>query len=116
MKTYKGSCHCKTVTHEVEGEFTEGMSCNCSHCKRKGFLLAFVPESNFHLISGEDNLTTYHFNKHHIDHVFCKTCGVQSFAHGHDGKGNHMVMINLNCLEDFDTTNIKVNNFDGQSV
>ena len=39
--TYHGSCHCGAVTFEVEAEFTEGISCNCSHCKRKGMLLAF---------------------------------------------------------------------------
>ncbi len=34
-----------------------------------------------------------------IDHLFCKTCGIESFARGSDGKGNEMVMININCLE-----------------
>jgi hypothetical protein len=116
MKKYTGSCHCKAVKYEVEGDFTEGMSCNCSHCKRKGMMLAFVPEAQFKLLSGEDNLTTYHFNKHHIDHTFCKTCGVQSFARGHDGKGNVMVSINLNCLEDFDTDSINITKYDGASI
>ncbi len=75
-----------------------------------------MPESVFTLKTGEDNLTTYHFNKKHIDHTFCKTCGVQSFARGHDGSGNVMVAINLNCLEDFDTGTVKVNSFDGASM
>jgi len=118
MKKYKGSCHCQAVTYEVETEndFTEGMSCNCSHCQRKGFLLAFVEVDKFKLLSGADNLTTYHFNKHLIDHTFCKTCGVESFAKGEDGKGHTMYMVNLNCLEDFDITAIKVNDFDGRSI
>ncbi len=116
MKTYQGSCHCGVVKYEVKGEFTEGMRCNCSHCQRKGFLLAFVPESDFNLLQGKDNLTTYHFNKHHIDHTFCKTCGVESFAYGHDGNNHFMYMINLNCLENFDLTQIKVNPYDGRSV
>jgi hypothetical protein len=25
---------------------------------------------------------SYKFNKHNIDHVFCKSCGINSFAHG----------------------------------
>ncbi len=115
MKTYRGSCHCQAVTYNVTGEFTEGMRCNCSHCKRKGFLLAFVPDEQFTLLSGADNLTTYQFNKKHIDHTFCKTCGVQSFGHGHDGNGNYMTMINLTCLEDFDITTVTVNDYDGAS-
>ncbi|MEK7639285.1 MAG: GFA family protein [Patescibacteria group bacterium] len=116
MKTHKGSCHCGAVTYEVTADFAEGMKCNCSHCLRKGFLLAFVPEASFTLLSGTDNLTTYQFNKKHIDHTFCKTCGVQSFARGHDGKGNYMIAINLNCLEDFDTKGLAVKEFDGASV
>lgn len=116
QKKYIGSCHCQAVTYEVEGEFNEGMRCNCSHCQRKGFVLAFVEPDKFTLKSGEDNLTTYHFNKHHIDHTFCKTCGVQSFAKGHDGDGHHMVMINLNCLENFDLSTVKITEYDGKNV
>lgn len=46
MKTYQGSCHCGAVAYmvNIETDFTEGMRCNCSHCRRKGFLLAFAPD------------------------------------------------------------------------
>ena len=41
---YTGSCHCGAVTFTVAADApTEAMSCNCSHCSRKGFLLTFVP-------------------------------------------------------------------------
>ncbi len=79
-------------------------------------LLAFVPVDAFILISGEDAQTTYHFNKHHIDHQFCMTCGVQSFAHGGDGQGNYMYAVNLNCLEDFDSYGLPMKDFDGKSL
>ncbi len=110
MKTYQGSCHCGAVTYEVEADFTEGMTCNCSHCKRKGMLLTFVPKTQFTLKSGEDALTTYHFNKKQIDHVFCKTCGVQSFAQSGD-----MVAINLNCIHDLDTDALEIKKVDGKN-
>ena len=116
MKTYQGSCHCGAVAYTVVGEFTEGMHCNCSHCKRKGFLLAFIPDADFTLLREADAQTTYHFNKHFIDHTFCKTCGVQSYGHGKDASGNYMTMINLNCLEDFDLSTITVTEFDGASL
>ena len=32
--------------------------------------------------------------------ALCRTCGIESFARGSDGKGNELVMINVNCLED----------------
>ncbi len=116
MSKHKGSCHCGAVAYEVEGEFNEALRCNCSHCKRKGMLLAFVPESAFNLKSGEENLSVYQFNKKHIDHKFCKTCGVQSFGRGHDGSGNYMIAINLNCLEDLDSYSLPTKDFDGASL
>lgn len=116
MKTYTGSCHCKVVTYEVTGNFTSALKCNCSHCKRKGFLLAFVPIAQFNLLSGEDNVSLYQFNTKHIDHIFCKTCGVQSYGYGQDKDGNKTTMINLNCLENFDTTAIPVHEYDGASA
>lgn len=110
MKTYHGSCHCGVVSYEVEAEFTEGMTCNCSHCKRKGMLLTFVPKAQFALKTGEDSLTTYHFNKKQIDHVFCKICGVQSFAQSGD-----MVAINLSCIEGLDTDALQIQKVDGKN-
>ena len=43
---YEGSCHCGNVAFEVEGEFDSGLDCNCSMCRRRGGLLAFVPREN----------------------------------------------------------------------
>ena len=69
---YEGSCHCGAVTYTVEGDIPDtAMSCNCSHCRRKGFLLTFVPIDRFRLESGSDKLASYKFNKHNIDHQFC---------------------------------------------
>lgn len=112
MKKYHGSCHCGKITFTVEGDFTEGMVCNCSHCKRKGYLLAFVPKSQFQLISGADNLTTYKFNKKAIAHQFCKTCGVAPF-----GQSADTIAINLNCIEDndLDTNSLTIKKVDGRS-
>ena len=77
---YEGSCHSGALVFQVTGEApTEAMICNCSHCRRKGFLLSFVPADTFSLVKGEEALTDYFFNKHTIDHRFCSTCGCQPF-------------------------------------
>ena len=112
---YKGSCHCGTVSYEVEGELTGAMACNCSMCQRKGSLLWFVPRDKMKLLSGEDKLVTYKFNKHVIDHRFCPTCGIHSFAEGVDKQGNHMAAININCLEGVDIGKVPVKHVDGRS-
>jgi len=58
--------------------------CNCSICSRTGALLSFVPASAFTLEKGDDSLTDYQFKRKNIHHLFCKVCGVRSFARGQD--------------------------------
>jgi hypothetical protein len=116
MNTHKGSCHCGAVTYDVQGDFTEGMMCNCSRCKRLGAVWAYVEEPAFILLTGEDKLTKYQFNKKHIDHLFCQDCGIESYGYGHDGNGHYMYAVNLNCVDDIDTTTLTITQFDGKSV
>ena len=80
LQTYKGSCHCGNVRFEVETDLKGVMSCNCSLCSRAGYLLHFVPEAKFKLLSGESDLRDYLFNKHKIHHLFCTNCGVRSMC------------------------------------
>src|SRR3546814_16898783 len=78
------------------------MSCNCSHCRRKGFLLTFVTIDQFRLESGADKLASYKFNKHNIDHQFCADCGCQGFSAGHGPDGSKMAAVNLRCVPEAD--------------
>ncbi len=112
---YRGSCHCGKVAYEVEGDIQEAYSCNCSLCSRRGSLLWFAPREKFRLLSGEPDLTTYTFNKHVIQHRFCKNCGIQSFAWGKDRAGNAMAAINIRCLENFEFDRVPVKQVDGRS-
>src|SRR4051812_13371845 len=99
---YTGGCHCGKGRDEGDAELKGVGSCNCSICAKKGHLLAFVPESQFHLKSGEDVLRDYQFNKHVIHHLFCSNCGVESFARGVGPGGAKMAAINVRCLDAVD--------------
>ena len=113
---YTGSCHCGNVAFEVEGEISGALACNCSICSRKGSLLWFVPREKLQLKTPEENASTYEFNKHAIKHRFCPICGIHPYGEGVDPKGNHMVAINLRCIEGIDLASIAVQNFDGRSL
>jgi hypothetical protein len=113
---YKGSCHCGKIAFEVEGEIKEAMSCNCSMCGRKGSLLWFVPRDKLRLLTPEENIGTYTFNKHVIKHCFCKTCGIHAYGEGADAKGNKMAAINIRCLENLELSSVPVKHFDGRSL
>jgi hypothetical protein len=115
MKIHQGGCHCGAVTFTVEADIEKAMECNCSHCAKKGFLLVFVPRAQFTLLTGEDNLTEYLFNKKHIRHLFCKTCGVQAFGYGKGHDGSEMNMVNARCLPDLDLPTLTITQVDGKS-
>ncbi|HEY8520196.1 MAG TPA: GFA family protein [Gammaproteobacteria bacterium] len=113
---YRGSCHCGKVAFEVEGEIDSGLACNCSMCARKGSLLWFVPREALRLLTPEDNLATYTFNKHVIKHRFCPTCGIHPFGEGIDPRGRATAAINLRCLEGLDLDSVPVRHFDGRAL
>ncbi len=113
---YTGSCHCGGVKFEVEGDFREGLECNCSLCSRKGSLLGFVPQEKLKMLTPKDGMGTYTFNKHVIQHHFCKTCGIHPLAEAKDRSGKPMAAVNLRCLEDFDLGSLKIKKFDGASL
>lgn len=115
--SYTGSCHCGAVAFTVAADAPgEAMACNCSICRRKGFLLTFVPADQFTLDSGADKLIDYHFHKHVITHQFCRICGTQAFAKGKGPDGSAMQAINLRCVPEVDLDALSIRQFDGASL
>ena len=109
---YQGSCHCGTVTFEVEApEVLEADLCNCSICRKSGYLHLIVPLERFRLIQGGDALTTYTFNTGVAQHTFCKTCGIKPFYTPRSNPDG--IDVNVNCL-DTRPTSINITEFDGQ--
>src|SRR3954468_23450240 len=116
VANHEGGCHCGAVRFRVEIDpNAQNLACNCSICGRSGSYLQFVTPDKFTLLSGENNLTDYQFNKHVIHHVFCKTCGIKSFARGTSPKGE-MIAINVRCLDGVNTHELPTKQFDGRAV
>ena len=113
---YKGSCHCGQIALEIEGELTQALECNCSMCFRRGSLLWFVPRDSLRLLTPEDRLSTYTFNKHVIQHHFCSRCGIHTHGEAPDPSGKRMAAINVRCLEGVDLASLKVDHFDGRTL
>lgn len=111
-----GSCHCGKVRYHLDEDMpTAGMSCNCSICRRKGYLHHFTTPDKFTLETDRGDLQVYEFNKHVIRHQFCKTCGCAPFAEGNGPDGKPMVEINLRCVDGIDLDGLKITHFDGAS-
>ena len=60
----KLTCHCGKVEAEVkipETGIEKFMRCNCSLCKRKGYIIGVIGENDFKLIKGEKILKLYQY-------------------------------------------------------
>jgi hypothetical protein len=114
--SHQGGCHCGAVRYRVDIDLEKpAIVCNCSICSRTGTMLSFVPAAKFTLEQGDDNLTDYQFNRQVVHHLFCKTCGIRSFARGIGPGGAEMRAINVRCLDDVDLDKVPTQHFDGKS-
>lgn len=95
---YSGSCQCGNIAYEVEADLDQTITCNCSRCKRLGSVLSFAPATDFRL-TADGPVTEYLFNRKAIKHLFCPTCGIESYALGTSPDGTEVVAINVNCLD-----------------
>ena len=114
-RLHSGGCQCGAVRYEVDVDISAPLACNCSRCGRLGLNLVFAAEDRFKLLSGEDSLTEYTFNKHRIRHQFCKVCGVQSFAYGQKPDGSKMAAINVRCLDGVNVHDLDPKKVDGRN-
>lgn len=110
---YAGSCHCGAVRFRVRLGQLSAVDCNCSMCRRKGFLHLFVEPDDFVLEQGGDVLSEYRFGTRTAVHRFCRTCGIHPFytARSHP---NH-VDVNARCLEPSVLEQLEVEPFDGDN-
>lgn len=98
--TYVGGCHCGAVRYEVEADLSQGtIRCNCSICSKARAWLIAVDPAGFRLLRGQDALSDYQFGAKSIHHLFCKHCGIKSFARGDMPDGAKFVAIVVSCLE-----------------
>ena len=108
---YEGGCHCGTVRFRAIVTQQKAIDCNCSICRKKGFLHLIIPQSDFTLLQGKENLSTYTFNTHTAQHHFCRNCGIHPFyrprSHPQD------IDVNVRCLDGDVLSEFTIETFDG---
>jgi len=110
---YQGSCHCEKVLFEVSlPEKLEVEECNCSICKKSGFLHLILPLRDFKLVAGEEYLSHYRFNTKVAVHKFCKVCGIKPFYIPRSNPDG--IDVNFRCLNTVPKS-IEIVPFDGQN-
>jgi hypothetical protein len=116
MTKHSGGCHCGSVRYEVTTDLGMVLACNCSICQKRGALWTYVGPDEFKLLSGEDELTDYQFNKKIIHRLFCRICGVGSFSKGENEDGSEGFGINVRCLDDVDVESLTLTPYDGRTL
>jgi hypothetical protein len=112
LVTHKGGCHCGAVMFEVDTPAAvELVDCNCSICRRTGYLHLIVAKKNFRLLRGDKVLTTYEFNTGAAKHLFCSACGIKSFYVPRSHPDGYSV--NFRCLDAAEFASVVTTEFDG---
>jgi hypothetical protein len=97
----------------VTADLGRVVRCNCSICRKKGFLHVIVPPQQFDLLAGRDDLTAYTFNTGIAKHQFCRHCGIHPFYVPRSDPDK--IDVNVRCLEGVDADALRVEPFDGDN-
>jgi len=113
MRSLEGGCHCGAVRFRITADLARVTDCNCSICRKKGFLHHLVPPDRFALLCGADALTTYRFNTGVAQHTFCRHCGIHPFYVPRSDPD--MIDVNVRCLDAVDLAALTLDYFDGRN-
>lgn len=79
LHAHHGACHCGALRFTVLASLEViAEDCNCSICRKAGYLHLLVPATHFTLETGAEALRTYSFNTGVARHTFCRHCGVKA--------------------------------------
>ena len=104
----KLTCHCGGVEIQVdlpEAGFEKLMRCNCSLCKRRGYIMTPVKPENFKIIKGKDLLTLYQYHTKVAEHYFCSDCGI--YTHHKMRSKPDTYGLNVGCIDEIDQFNLE---------
>ena len=106
-------CHCGEVEIDVklpESGFEKLIRCNCSLCKRKGYIMTMVGPDDVKIVKGQELLKLYQFHTKTAKHYFCSNCGIHT--HANPRSNPKIYSVNVACIEGvkpFELDNVGVN-------
>ncbi|TDL18596.1 hypothetical protein BD410DRAFT_793136 [Rickenella mellea] len=115
LQQFTGSCHCKKFAFTFQHPSLDTVpvvSCNCSICTQRGYLVIYVPTEYFTVVEGSmDALPSYSFGRERVVHRFYPNCGS-----GVSWSGKTVVAVNLCSVEGVDFTRLTLLRLDGANT
>jgi len=105
----KGSCHCGTVTYQIQETPEFVVTCNCSICRKLNTTWAHSDRTKMTLNAPEGATHTYSWGEYLVFHT-CKTCGCTTHWMAADAS---RYAINCQLASEADMEGIRVRRFDG---
>ena len=96
-------CHCGEVElkiKESEGALNKFLRCNCTLCKKKGYIMTFAPITDVKIMKGKDKLKLYQYHTKVAEHYFCSECGI--YTHHKMRSRPDTFGLNVGCIDDID--------------
>ena len=113
----KLTCHCGEVELEIKeskGALNKFLRCNCTLCKKKGYIMTLAPIKDVKIMKGEDKLKLYQYQTKVAEHYFCPECGI--YTHHKMRSRPDTFGLNVGCIDDIDQFKLKnVGLNDGQN-
>src|SRR6185369_9325542 len=83
MTMHSGSCLCRSVKYEIDGELGDFGYCHCTSCRKASGSAhaanAPIERAQFHLVSGADTLREFESSPGKV-RAFCSRCGSPIYA------------------------------------
>lgn len=104
---HRARCHCGAVVFELSlpNGLVDIRRCDCSFCRRRGAVMAFVPMTALRIIQGEKHLKLYQFHTKTAKHFFCMHCGI--YTHHQRRSDPTQYGFNVACLDDINPLKIQ---------
>lgn len=106
------SCHCGHIRLEVDAELAEVVECNCSICRRSGFLHWYVEPHQVKYLTPMHGVSTYWWRSATGGQHFCPNCGIAVVRTSTEYPPP--IAINARCIEDLDLATLTIRRFDGR--
>lgn len=111
QRPYQLSCHCGHVRFEVDADLGGLTECNCSTCRRHGFLHWKVPLRALKMLTEKRAMSVYLW-RDVTGHQFCPVCGTGMLRVGYP---NDRVSVNARCIDGIDVFTLDVMRYDGRN-